>query len=140
MGSPEFEACMKTIAEYSEHLTRQREQIDKQRAAIKARLEEEHEATVEARRSGEYGRTWQVLQQRIDMGQTCDQDIYAGIDKSPEAQEVRKWMGSNVGQLRAYVYDEDNEDTDVGKARMAMEEARTRLHEAQRRFAEQRGQ
>jgi hypothetical protein len=42
-----------------------------------------------ARRAGEHGRDWQVLQQRMDLGQTTLDDILSGVDLSEEAKAVR---------------------------------------------------
>ncbi|QIM19341.1 hypothetical protein G7066_13550 [Leucobacter coleopterorum] len=56
-------------------------------------------ALIEQRRKGEHGRDWQVLQQRIDLGQTTEFDIVQGIDLSNEARAVRKQMGEALGKV-----------------------------------------
>lgn len=48
------------------------------------------------RRAGELGRDWQVLQQRIDMNQTTQDDILNGVDLSAEAKAVRLQIQRDV--------------------------------------------
>ena len=60
---------------------------------------EANEKTAEARRRGEHGREWQVLQQRIDLGQTTEFAVIQGLDVSAEARAVRKEMGKALGEL-----------------------------------------
>lgn len=132
MATPEFEACMQVIAQCSARMDERRARNQERRAEITRELARDHEEIVEQRRKGECGRAWQVLQQRIDMNQTCEQDIFGGIDKSPEAREVRKTMGEHMAKLTAYMYDEDNADTEIGRSLAAMNSAMDRLHEQER--------
>ena len=66
----------------------------------RAKDQEEHKDTdkelASKRRSGEEGRDWQVLQQRIDMKQTTMSDILAGMDTSEEARRVRNLIQREV--------------------------------------------
>ena len=89
---------------------------------------------------GECGRAWQVLQQRIDMGKTCEEDILAGIDKSPEAREVRGYLAQNMSYVRDSVEDADDEDNEAAQARVALDKGMTRLREWESQYAAQRNQ
>ncbi|GAA1776268.1 hypothetical protein [Leucobacter iarius] len=86
------------LSEASERLGARTEQLAierQQREAARAKLNEQ---IAEARRSGEHGRDWQVLQQRIDLGQTSEFQIVQGLDFSAEARAVRAAMGKALGQ------------------------------------------
>ncbi|WP_058594398.1 hypothetical protein [Leucobacter chromiiresistens] len=67
-----------------------------QREAARA---DEARKTAEARRRGEHGRDWQILQQRIDLGQTSEIAVIQGLDVSAEARAVRKAMSVTLGQV-----------------------------------------
>lgn len=67
-----------------------------QREAARA---DEARKTAEARRRGEHGRDWQILQQRVDLGQTSEIAVIQGLDVSAEARAVRKAMSVTLGQV-----------------------------------------
>ena len=67
-----------------------------QREAARA---DEARKTAEARRRGEHGRDWQILQQRIDLGQTSEIAVIQGLDVSAEARAMRKAMSVTLGQV-----------------------------------------
>ena len=69
-----------------------------------------------------------MLQQRIDMGKTCEDDIYAGIDKSPEAREVRGYLEASMVYVRDYVTDTDDEDNEAAKGRSELDAGMRKLH------------
>ena len=69
-----------------------------------------------------------MLQQRIDMGETCESDILSGIDKSPEAREVRGYAGKLAGDMRDNVEDGDDPDNEAAQGRVKLDEQMKRLH------------
>lgn len=91
-----------TIEQLRQATKRVAAQTSELREAREAR-EREHvvkaKAAAEARRRGDSGKDWQVLQQRIDLGQTTEFDILQGFDLSPEARAVRKQMGEDIGKI-----------------------------------------
>jgi len=71
-------------------------QITGETSAVRAQLIAEKEANRDkddelaaARRRGEEGRDWQIVQQRIDLGRTTLSDVMSGVDLSDEARAVR---------------------------------------------------
>jgi len=74
-------------------------------AAERRSFDESLDAIAEARRKGEEGRNWQILQQRIDLRETTLDDIVGGLDLSDEAEAVRKEMSAALPDLRAKYLD-----------------------------------
>lgn len=73
----------------------------RERAAAKVDANAERRREIEdARRAGEHGRDWQVLQQRIDLRETTQSDILNGLDHSAEARAVRQVAGEGLARLR----------------------------------------
>ncbi|MBU9070073.1 hypothetical protein KTF47_03435 [Bifidobacterium longum] len=128
MASPEFEAFMKQMDDLSNQIKEQRARFEKEKAKVDATIAEKSKDIEEKRRKGEYGRAWQVLQQRIDMGKTCEDDVYAGIDKSPEAREVRGYLEASMVYVRDYVTDTDDEDNEAAKGRSELDAGMRKLH------------
>jgi hypothetical protein len=54
-----------------------------------------------ARRTGELGRAWQSVQQRIDLGKTTMDDVINGSDLSPEAKALRLMIQKTLPAARA---------------------------------------
>ncbi|MDQ1123064.1 hypothetical protein [Microbacterium trichothecenolyticum] len=67
--------------------------------ALFARDEDAEEAFARGARSGELGRDWQVLQGRIDLGETSREAVFDGSDDSAAAQGVREAARSGVARL-----------------------------------------
>ncbi|MBN2940326.1 MAG: hypothetical protein JTJ11_09475 [Collinsella sp.] len=80
-----------------------KKETDKENARISSQWEER-------RRKGESGKAWQILQQRIDMRQTTENDIISGIDKSPEAREVRAGMVKTMRKLKQAMEEARHDD------------------------------
>ncbi|MFZ4841595.1 hypothetical protein [Mycetocola saprophilus] len=100
-----------------ENIRQQTAAIRSERDALRKEIEAEREANAElkeklvaARRSGELGSEWRVLQQRIDIFQTTEDDIYNGIDLSPEARSVRKTMGEYYGRAQQEMQEGDGSE------------------------------
>ena len=129
MTSAEFEAFMNQMDSLSARLDKQRAKFEKEKVQIDEKIAEKTKELENKRRKGECGRAWQVLQQRIDMGKTCEEDILAGIDKSPEAREVRGYLAQNMSYVRDSVEDADDEDNEAAQARVALDKGMTRLRE-----------
>ena len=100
MASTEFEAFMQQLEQAQKGLAQARKELDELHANNEPRLAEHHEEVVKARRAGQMGKAWQMLQSRIDLGKTCEMDIFNGIDKSPEAREVRADLVRNMTKVR----------------------------------------
>ena len=84
------------IASNEAPLQRESERLERERAE----LEEPLKAIEEERRSGRAGRDWQVLQQRIDLGQTTFQDVVSGVDQSDEAKAAREQLSAQLPAAR----------------------------------------
>lgn len=82
----------KNVAAQTSGLREAREERERERVL-------NSKAAAAARRRGDSGNEWQVLQQRIDLGQTTEFDIVQGFDLSPEARAVRKQMGEDIGKI-----------------------------------------
>ena len=65
-------------------------------AAERAARADDDKKLADKRRDGDYGRDWQVLQQRVDMNRTTLEDILSGVDKSNEARAVRTIIERDV--------------------------------------------
>ena len=137
MTSAEIEALMNQMDSLSARLDKQRAKFEKEKVQIDEKIAEKTKELENKRRKGECGRAWQVLQQRIDMGKTCEEDILAGIDKSPEAREVRGYLAQNMSYVRDSVEDADDE---AAQARVALDKGMTRLREWESQYAAQRNQ
>ena len=140
MTSAEFEAFMNQMDSLSARLDKQRAKFEKEKVQIDEKIAEKTKELENKRRKGECGRAWQVLQQRIDMGKTCEEDILAGIDKSPEAREVRGYLAQNMSYVRDSVEEADDEDNEAAQARVALDKGMTRLREWESQYAAQRNQ
>lgn len=122
----QLQAATARLSERTSALAAAREQRE---AARKA----EDVKTAEARRRGEHGRDWQVLQQRIDLGQTSEFAVIQGLDSSVEARSVRKAMGQALGRFA-----DEAEEEHEGPVPLApeMAEAQQRLVETLQRLRE----
>ena len=78
-------------------------ETDKESARISSQLEDR-------RRKGDSGKAWQILQQRIDKRQTTENDTISGIDKSPEAREVRAGMVKTMRKLKQAMEEARHDD------------------------------
>lgn len=87
----------------AEELARKNEAEKGQTEALKREVEQ-------ARRSGEHGPEWRTLQQRIDVFQTTESDIFNGLDHSAEARKIREVMGKNLGKLRQEQIDNGSDE------------------------------
>ncbi|MBX3094146.1 MAG: hypothetical protein KF680_06345 [Cryobacterium sp.] len=96
-------------------------------ARERAENAEEREGLEAERRDGEHGRDWQVLQERIDLKKTTQADILNGVDTSPEAQSVRRVVGTNLAKAKSEVPDIlDDSKAEFAELRHAQEQlART---------------
>lgn len=92
------------------------------------------DAMAEERRSGRAGREWQVLQQRIDLGQTTFLDIVSGVDQSEEARAVREQLGAQLPGMREQfveALDEPEEEAVVDELERARAELAATVEELQ---------
>ena len=93
----------------------------KENARISSQLENR-------RRKGESGKAWQILQQRIDMRQTTENDNISGIDKSSEARGVRAGMAKTIGKLKQAMEEaRHDDDSELGAELRKMDELNERL-------------
>lgn len=95
----------------------------KENARISSQLENR-------RRKGESGKAWQILQQRIDKRQTTENDTISGIDKSPEAREVRAGMVKTMRKLKQAAEEARHDDnSELGAELRKMDELNERINE-----------
>lgn len=87
-----LEAATKRLAARTAELAAARKEREE---AVQKTLAE----IAEQRRRGEHGRDWQLLQQRIDLGQTSEFGIAQGLDMSPEAHAAREQAGRALGEV-----------------------------------------
>ena len=129
MGNVDIEIFMQRLDAISARRKAMQSELARERHRV-----DELIAIEERRRKGDNGRAWQVLQQRIDMGETCESDILSGIDKSPEAREVRGYAGKLAGYMRDYVEDVDDPDNEAAQGRVKLDEQMKRLHDLESRL------
>lgn len=79
-----------------------------------------------ARRAGEHGSAWQRIQMRIDTNQTTLADVFNGIDRSSEAEEIRKTAAKMIGPARSQ-YMASMDDASVSDAMAEAKEAQREL-------------
>lgn len=106
MNDTTFEEFMKKGNALLEVIAEKQKEIDEKGVQIAAMRAEQAERLAKLRRNGECGHAWQVLQQRIDLGETTERAIYSGADDSPEAQQARKEMEKHVEDLKNRLKDE----------------------------------
>lgn len=101
-----FEEFMKNGNALLKDIAEKRKEIDEKGAQVEAMRVKQSERLAVQRRNGECGRAWQVLQQRIDLGETTERDVYSGVDDSPEAQQARKDIQAHIDELKHRLQDE----------------------------------
>lgn len=134
MEDAQFEAFMRQLDQLSARRKTMQTKLAERKRQIAEKNAKQREDIERRRRNGEDGRAWQVLQQRIDMGKTCEQDILCGIDKSPEAREVRGYISKFAGYARDYVEDTDDPENEAAQARTVLDEQLERLHDQEARL------
>lgn len=130
MASQGFDDFMEQLRRANENIAKARAEVaeikketDKENTRISSQLEER-------RRKGESGKAWQILQQRIDMRQTTENDIISGIDKSPEAREVRAGMVKTMRKLKQAMEEARHDDnSELGAELRKMDELNERINE-----------
>ena len=78
----EMESLIESITEVNEQIAHQIAQ-DRESSA------DEDQARAEAARTGELGKDWQIIQRRIDRGETSLEAVFSGEDTSIEARHLR---------------------------------------------------
>lgn len=131
MASTNFSEFMERTRRASERVRQLQDHVDAMHRDVEKSNRRLGEDLAEERRSGRQGRAWQVLQQRIDMNRTTERDVYSGVDKSPEAREVRAVMVKNNIMLQHASRDVGDEDNPLAQSRGRMEEALRRLRDLQ---------
>lgn len=134
MGNVDIEIFMQRLDAISARRKAMQSEFARERHRVDELIAERRKNIEERRRKGDNGRAWQVLQQRIDMGETCESDILSGIDKSPEAREVRGYAGKLAGYMRDYVEDVDDPDNEAAQGRVKLDEQMKRLHDLESRL------
>ena len=84
-------------------------------------LAESDRARAAAAREGRLGPEWQVVQRRVDAGETTVLDVFSGRDESPEARRLRQMSSANLQALRDSMPEalaEEVEDSDEAFDRM----------------------
>jgi hypothetical protein len=81
------------------------EEFDGAATRVRDRVNTDAESLAEARRRGDHGRDWQLLQQWIDQGKTTEVEILCGIEKSPPARRIRKQIAMSIAARRGDLAD-----------------------------------
>lgn len=105
-STPESRDLTAQADEFAARTRAAAEQVRAQGEKRRVERERHDNDVAAARRRGEQGRDWQVLQQRIDMKRTTFTDIAFGMDHSAEARAVRKLMAAGLGRGRDRYYAE----------------------------------
>ncbi|ETY72286.1 hypothetical protein [Bifidobacterium moukalabense] len=134
MENVDIETFMQRLDEISTRRKAMQSKLAREKHRVDELVAERRKRIEERRRKGDNGRAWQVLQQRIDMGETCESDIFSGIDKSPEAREVRGYTSKLAGYMRDYVEDADDQDNEAAQGRVKLDEQMKHLHELESRL------
>jgi hypothetical protein len=106
------------LGRFIEEMERDTARLDAEIAASRAAYEDADEQRAEDARAGKLGREWQVLQRRIDAGETSALAVLTGDDPSPEARSLRELSMRNLQNMRAEwdmradVEDEDEKPED----------------------------
>jgi hypothetical protein len=90
----------------------------------------------EAARSGEYGRDWRRVQERVDRGRTSLEEVFSGRDTTPEAVALRRGAQDTLGRQLSSWKDQleddptaDNPLTEVAGLAASFQERAARLAE-----------
>lgn len=96
--------------------------------------DESMDAMAEERRSGRAGRDWQVVQQRIDLGQTTFEDVVSGVDQSDEATAAREQLAAQLPAARTRfveAFDDPEEEAAVDELARSRAELAATVEELQ---------
>lgn len=126
MASQGFEQFMAQVQQLSTLVDTKQKELDELRKKNAEEREERRKQYAEDRRAGKQGRAWQVLQQRIDMGQTCERDIIMGLDTSAEAREVRAQAAKALDAMRTAVRELPEDDSTAQQLRQLRERQQSR--------------
>lgn len=126
MASQGFEQFMAQVQQLSTLVDTKQKELDELRKKNAEEREERRKQYAEDRRAGKQGRAWQVLQQRIDMGQTCERDIIMGLDTSAEAREVRAQAAKALDAMRTAVSELPEDDPAAQQLRQLRERQQSR--------------
>ena len=119
LQAEEFVAATRSAAE------RVAEATAKRRAGDSARADK----LAQERLNGDHGRDWKVLQERIDMRRTTLQDIFCGLDHSPEARAVREILGKNIARTRSTLIEASNDpDGELARTLFSATTHQTEIH------------
>ncbi|UCR90370.1 hypothetical protein [Mycetocola spongiae] len=121
-----FSEAIERMRAATEDVRAQTAAFEKQSQAERGDYDAAMKEIARARRAGEHGQDWRVLQQRIDVFQTTESDIMNGLDLSPEARAVRELLGKNLGVLRQQQLDA-GPDEDQMLAAQKLQEVQARL-------------
>ena len=129
----DMESVLARADELAERVAEKTNRVREQRAARNAEKSETQAGVEAARRSGEQGRQWQLVQQRIDLGKTTMADVVNGVDHSPEAVAVRQLITKALPAARAQFAEQAEELEESGQL-AAMQHAQARLNETVSQF------
>lgn len=118
MTTPEqqdIESILAEIRAATEEIRGQTRDVEAEFEAEKEKSRDEDDALAEARRKGQHGRDWQLVQQKIDMGRTTMDDVVSGVDLSDEARAIRREMQKTLPAARAqFAAEAEAEETEDG--------------------------
>lgn len=106
-GRSEIDALLADIRQS----TQQARQVSQEQQAAREQFGQEsremEDRRAEAARQGEHGRDWQVVQSRIDQGQTTVADVLSGADESLEAQRIQGMTAENLVTITGEMAEHD---------------------------------
>lgn len=114
---------MTNPAEYLAQVERQLSAIDEELDTMlqPANEQDTQEAMIDRAADGEYGRTWQIVAERIKDGETTLEAVFDGTDTSPEAEELRAEAQERAGELGLHLQESEDEDLVALRAEAARE-------------------
>jgi hypothetical protein len=110
----EIHAALAEIRAATAKMRAQTEETRAERIARASSQSDAKKAVEQARRDGEHGKDWKVIQQKIDLGQTTLDDVLTGVDHSPEAAALRASIQKLLPQARAQFADLMEKQVDAG--------------------------
>lgn len=114
---------MTNPAEYLAQVERQLSALDEELDTMlqPANTQDTQEAMVDRAADGEYGRTWQIVAERIKDGETTLEAVFDGTDTSPEAEELRAEAQERAEELGLHLQESEDEDLLAMRAEAAQE-------------------
>lgn len=129
MSNDDIQALLAEIRSATEDIRKATRADMKKREAERAENADTEAKQATGRRDGDFGRNWQILQQRIDTNRTTMDDILSGVDKSDEARAVRMQIQEDILPKLNQQFAEATGGEDLEKEVAKMKQAQAELVE-----------